>query len=1062
MAQKSIESFATKKLKSKPRKRSKKGTSSPSTGDKHDIPYLEEKLKMYREIGHLEGIIDTNMEISQLHAKKNAFIPALEYVRKAVEKAGELQDEREASTFLLMGDIRFLTNDHDSAEDAWVQVDQCQEADDGHKLGAYLRLALLYRDASSTEMEDWLHLADSLAQTSAASIIRATRSLSLRSYDEAERLVRSAFTTLGINLHPMEFSGLTVLPAIDERSMYTLLGDIRKQAGNLRDASEAYGQAGDFLAQGDTLMEFGNIEQALIAFKKGFKKTSDGVYIIKQAEALIKMGEENSALSILRSGERNLEKKDPELFLRSLQIQLVAMEQAGDLVEVARLLEKKGMTFQSLKQYEAMNETMTKAVDLLVSQGDDDSWKRAVQILRNLIDSHSERKRFQEELDHRLKLEAIHLMREKPTKRIYEENIEYCYSLRRPELTIPFMQKEMVLHRGKETDYLDYLHLGRIYLSAGKHREGIAVHTEALKWYTEPKLKGSILRELGYLYRVTGQIERSLKSLNKSISSCKRAKDKEGRIKAITEIEKVYDDEIARENIIRSKGLSAMNKLRSRIEKLTSQANDNQKIIRETTKLVEEKDKKLQELHTMLDGLRNEVSANGKPNKSQMAMMDKLRQNITKQEDIKGSLERTVRENQTEKLKAQEEKTDLKQEIADLMKEDRKMKKKIEGIDQLGAKYRDEAMKLDPMLSTSAKLETIEEDIYHQLSTGSIPQIRIPTRTKDNIEFSEVDRVYKYSSGLSFRSAKSTDGANMLMRTAYVIDFIDDMIRTSMKGKNRSSTLRELYYISESWGKLAKFGTQNESNNLIEDLEIITRYLRENFHLRPEEDGARVIGNVTLREKNRKGEWKTINCREDVGDSGYSIPYNAEKEKLTFKNADADFVIAIETGGMFDRLVENGFDEDARAVLVHIKGQPARSTRRFLKRMNEETRLPVLVFTDGDPWSYRIFASIAYGAIKTAHISHHLATPSAEYIGITPSDILSYELPTDKLSDRDVEALNSELTDPRFADSFWQGEISTQLKIKKKSEQQALAKYGLDFVTDTYLPEKLGEMGYMR
>ncbi len=35
------------------------------------------------------------------------------------------------------------------------------------------------------------------------------------------------------------------------------------------------------------------------------------------------------------------------------------------------------------------------------------------------------------------------------------------------------------------------------------------------------------------------------------------------------------------------------------------------------------------------------------------------------------------------------------------------------------------------------------------------------------------------------------------------------------------------------------------------------------------------------------------------------------------------------------------------------------------------------------------------------------------------------------------------------------------LKINKKAEQQALAKYGLDFVTDTYLPEKLSERGLM-
>jgi len=174
---------------------------------------------------------------------------------------------------------------------------------------------------------------------------------------------------------------------------------------------------------------------------------------------------------------------------------------------------------------------------------------------------------------------------------------------------------------------------------------------------------------------------------------------------------------------------------------------------------------------------------------------------------------------------------------------------------------------------------------------------------------------------------------------------------------------------------------------------------------------------------------------------------------------DADMIVAIETGGMYDRLIENRFDETNRAILLHLKGQPARSTRRFLKRLNEESDIPVVVFTDGDPWSFRIFASVAYGAIKTAHISEYLATPSARYLGITPSDIVNYDLPSDKLSEQDEKALEAELTDPRFADEWWKGEIELQLSLKKKSEQQALAKYGLDFVTDTYLPEKLSEMG---
>ena len=330
------------------------------------------------------------------------------------------------------------------------------------------------------------------------------------------------------------------------------------------------------------------------------------------------------------------------------------------------------------------------------------------------------------------------------------------------------------------------------------------------------------------------------------------------------------------------------------------------------------------------------------------------------------------------------------------------------------------------------------------------------SRTKANIKFDDKYNVWKYGKSNTERSAKSLDGAYMLLRTMYMADFIKEMIKV-----NKSSTLREMYYISEGWN-LAKFHSQQESNLLAEDLEVITNCMREDFKLRPEEDGARVIGNLTIEELTRNNTKKKIHCQDDVGDSGYSIPYNVESEKITLKEFDADFIIAIETGGMFDRLVENGFDTSNRTILVHLKGQPARSTRRFIKRLSTEKNLPVVVFTDCDPWSFRIFASVAFGAIKTAHISEYLATPSAQYLGVTPSDIENYELPTDTLTTKDISALKSELTDPRFQDSFWKGEIKLQLSLGKKSEQQALAKYGLDYVTDTYLPEKLSEMGLIK
>ncbi|MEM4780700.1 MAG: DNA topoisomerase IV subunit A, partial [Halalkalicoccus sp.] len=304
----------------------------------------------------------------------------------------------------------------------------------------------------------------------------------------------------------------------------------------------------------------------------------------------------------------------------------------------------------------------------------------------------------------------------------------------------------------------------------------------------------------------------------------------------------------------------------------------------------------------------------------------------------------------------------------------------------------------------------------------------------------------------STRSANSVRGARKLLKAIYTIDFLAEQL-----GEDRSSTLRELYYLSESWdNEEAQFSDQDESNQLIEDLEIVSSVTREDFHMRPEESGATLMGPLELREQTRRGE-RVIHCQEDVGEGGYQIPNNPDT--IEFLDHDAQFVLCVETGGMRDRLVENGFDEEFDVIVVHLKGQPARATRRITKRLHDELGLPVTVFTDCDPWSYRIYGSVAYGSIKSAHLSEYLATPQAQFIGIQPVDIVEYDLPTDPLSDSDINALENELEDPRFQTEYWREQIELQLELEKKAEQQALASRGLDFVTETYLPERLDEMG---
>ncbi|MEF8855643.1 MAG: DNA topoisomerase IV subunit A [Haloarculaceae archaeon] len=349
------------------------------------------------------------------------------------------------------------------------------------------------------------------------------------------------------------------------------------------------------------------------------------------------------------------------------------------------------------------------------------------------------------------------------------------------------------------------------------------------------------------------------------------------------------------------------------------------------------------------------------------------------------------------------------------------------------------------------RLIDLAADFYDQFQLGDIPRMEVPTRTKSNIVFDEDADVWVYGDRTSTRSANSVRGAQKLLKAVYAIDFLAQQL-----DEDRSSTLRELYYLSESWDlDEAQFNDQDESNQLVEDLEIVSGVTREDFHMRPEESGATIMGPLFLREQTRRGE-REIHCQADVGEGGYQIPNNPDT--IEFLENDADLVLCVETGGMRDRLVENGFDEAWNTIVVHLKGQPARATRRITKRLHDELDLPVVVFTDGHPWSYRIYASVAYGSIKSAHLSEYLATPDAEYLGIRPTDIVEYDLPTDPLSDSDVNALESELEDPRFQTEFWEEQIELQLDIEKKSEQQSLAARGLDFVTDSYLPERLDEM----
>jgi DNA topoisomerase-6 subunit A len=245
------------------------------------------------------------------------------------------------------------------------------------------------------------------------------------------------------------------------------------------------------------------------------------------------------------------------------------------------------------------------------------------------------------------------------------------------------------------------------------------------------------------------------------------------------------------------------------------------------------------------------------------------------------------------------------------------------------------------------------------------------------------------------------------------------------------------------------FKDQAESDNIITDLETVLGVAREDFHVFPEERSA-VFGDLTIEYTVERAKGKQMNLTTHP--DGLLVGPAVVSSK--FVKTSADKVIAIEKGGLFSRFIEEKVDTKHNAILVLMGGQAPRTTRAFIRRLNDEMKLPVYILCDGDPWGMHIAMVVISGSANAAHL-RGLNTPDAKWIGVTGSDIIKYKLPSDPLDQTDLKRLEDLKKDPRYTADRWQKEIEVFLKHKRKSELEAFARYGLTYIVDEYLPERL-------
>ena len=357
--------------------------------------------------------------------------------------------------------------------------------------------------------------------------------------------------------------------------------------------------------------------------------------------------------------------------------------------------------------------------------------------------------------------------------------------------------------------------------------------------------------------------------------------------------------------------------------------------------------------------------------------------------------------------------------------------------------------KLDAL--TVSLIRNAADDVHKDILKRAKPDLAFPVRSLRNVSYSTKKGYFEIGKQKKVRTL-TVNTVKSFAQTLRMMGLSKELVET-----NDFATKRDAYYQSKNWEE-AHFDEQSESDTVMDDIEALFSLRgtsREQLRFIPDEHGGAVAGRLIVLDPDRDtGEIERIDCTR-FGSGAYSIPSSVEH--LSFET-NARFILAIETGGIFQRLQSHKFWQTSNCILVSLAGVPTRATRRFIRKLSDECKIPVYAFVDCDPYGIsNIYRTLKVGSGNAAHISQFFCVPQARFLGVTPQDIIDYELPTHPLQDVDIKRAKDALKNDPFFKTHkpWQKTLEQLLKMGVRAEQQALAKWGLNYVIEEYLPQKL-------
>ena len=359
-------------------------------------------------------------------------------------------------------------------------------------------------------------------------------------------------------------------------------------------------------------------------------------------------------------------------------------------------------------------------------------------------------------------------------------------------------------------------------------------------------------------------------------------------------------------------------------------------------------------------------------------------------------------------------------------------------------------------VKTLKALRVVADDVASCAENGRAPHLDVPSRSLSNVRFNKTKRFLEMGSGTNRRELFNLSQAKAYMQTLLISSGCKRLIE-----QGKTTSLRGLYYMLKhtiEGTKEETFEDQEESDSVIEDVEVTLDSLREEMHLYASNRGN-LVGPITLIDNG-----DTIDCTR-MGSAGYSIPSICEPDIIQFKDCKADFILHVEKDTVWRRFAEDKFWKKHNCIVSHGGGQPPRGVRRLLHRLHNDLKLPVYCLLDNDPWGYYIYSVLKQGSINLAFESVRMGIPEAKYIGLRSKDFDRCQLSNSvkiNLNDQDTKRAKQIAEYPWFKDKkAWQKEIDMMLSNGFKLEVESLISKDISYVTEEYVPARLKDQDWL-